>query len=198
MSMLWYDMKQSKRWIFAWLAAALAFFTICITVVAVWNKTSNPNQDLVGEDGSPKIGLAMYTTGTFEVFGCLAEGTACPEFDSAKQTLEDMSGSFTYSPIAGVGSPGKNTAEGTKTVTLDELTDAEWQQVGTSVMRDGDVTMGAVQPENVNIADSRGVVELPGSEDSPAVEATVKFEYSGKPEAPEDVQVLSVTYSETG
>lgn len=198
MSMLWYDMKQSKRWIFGWLIAALAFFAICISAVAVWSQTSNPNRELVGEDGSPKIGLAMYTTGTFEVFDCLAEGTTCPEFASAQQTLEDMSSSFTYSPLPGVESPGKSAAEGSKTVTLDELSDAEWQQVGASVMRDGDVTMGVVQPENVNIADSQGVVKIPESGRFPAVQATVKFEYSGKPEAPEDVRVLSVTYSESG
>lgn len=198
MSMLWYDLKQSKRWITLWIAAALAFFTICISSVVIWNKAANPNSDLVGDHGKPKIGLALYATGTFQLFECISNGDSCPKFDSAKESMSGAATEFTYTPLAGPRSPGQSNPDGTRTVTLTDLTDSQWQKVGQSVMRDGTLSVESVLPEKMDVADSEARFTVPATHGNPSGQGVVAFTYSGEPEAPDDVQVLSVTYPGSG
>lgn len=199
MSMLLYDVKKAKRWIILWMTAAMLFFVIFGSVAVVWHKVANPNRDIVGDEGKPKIGLDVYATGTFEVFECISEGpSACPEFEAAKSSLTDMSTSFSYTPLREQKSPGKAQANGTRTVTLTELSDQEWQQVGQAVMRDGQISPDDVLPEKMDVSGSRARFSTSASGGKSAAEGVVTFEHSGDADAPEDVQVMSVTYTGGG
>lgn len=198
MSMILYDIKQGKKWLMFWGVCAVAFFVVVGSATAIWHKVANPNQDLVGDQGRPQVGLDVYATATFEVFDCIAEGSACDRFDSAKESLTDMTAEFEYTPFPGVKSPGKAGPDGTKSVALDSLSDKEWQQVGRAVMRDGQVTTRDVAPERMKVHESDAHFSISSDADQHAVKGVVGFESSGKAQDPTEVHLLSVTYSEGG
>lgn len=198
MSMLLYDMKQGRRWITVWVGGAVVFVLFFVSVAVIWSQLANPNQSLTDEQGQPKVGLEVYATGTFEVFDCIAEGTSCPRFDDAKESLSEMGDSFAYTPLPGKSSPGASREDGVKVVTFTDLSDREWEQVGQAVMRDGAITIDSVPTSGMDVEGSKARFQVPDTDGSSPVEGVVSFEHSGDAKAPQDVRLLSVTYSGGG
>lgn len=196
MNMFLYDLKQGKKLVIWGLVAFIAFCTIAVAATVVWVRLANPNQNFLGEDGVPRVPLSTYGQATIESFTCLSQGDDCPTFDDTVSALATDSQEFTYTPTDDAA-PGTSSSNGERVVTLDEgLSDAEWQALGASVVRDGAVQVDDVSRENLYLEDGVGHFAVEPSDGSPALRGEMVFEFSGSQDNPQNVSISAVTYEE--
>lgn len=157
-----------------WAVVGLVAFGIVLAVASVL-----AYQAFVGNrPTAPEIPITDYTPAVIEVFDCVRQGEACPQYEQSRtwliaQTPDATSeaGGLLYTPVT-QDDPGTPTADGFHLVVLDEATTREtWQAVAEAVTRGGRAnpatvteTTAALDPVDANV----GVFTLPATDDGQA------------------------------
>jgi len=164
------------------LLALVGFYALALTALGVRYLVYMQDSPSPGEE--PKPGLSVYATSTFEAFYCIADGPKnCDSFDAATEQMAAAE-EFTYTTLDGRQ----------VTVTTSDLSPEQWQDVGNAVMRDSDLDLGDVQPDQMTTDGNATTFTMPASAGEGQVYGVVQFEFSGSAQSPTDVRVTGVTY----
>lgn len=126
------------KWGLITLIVIIAVITAVATVIfSIAYKTRPPAMD---EDRVP---ISEYGQATIQVFGCIEEGSACAEYEDAKDYLQASPG-ITYTPT-GKSGPGEANGDGTRTVKFTSKSPrSDYVAFAKAVTADGALTSAGV------------------------------------------------------
>lgn len=188
-TMFWYDLRTNKKWILTPIILLVAIFSVLLIGLGIYAKWLNPNKDNVDDQGRPQASVEQYTLGSIQLFGCLSQGQECQGYEDAKKDVPNMVDSRLTYPASNDG-PGADNGDGSKTTSIENLTDQQYQAIGQAIIHDGALSPTSVSEQNVSKKGKDTTsFTTEATEDTPALTGTMKFTGEGN-----KTRLQSMTY----